>query len=317
MEMEGKVNPELRPAFSALPDLNLDDLAEIRRVMARIVEQLQTAPHPDVVVSERYISGPEGDPDIKVRIYEPKERAEQKLLPGLLFIHGGGYIIGAAENEDPICYRFVTEANCVIVSVNYRLAPEHPFPAGPEDCYAALKWFAQNAGKLGVDPSRLAVAGASAGGGLTAAVSLLARDRQGPPIIFQMPLYPMIDDRNVTMSSYQITDKRVWCRDANIKAWKMYLGDQQKEDISSYAAPTRAVDMSGLPPTYTCVGELDPFRDETLDYVTRLSQAGVPTEFHLYPGCFHGFENLVPEAEISQRATDGYIQALRHALHST
>lgn len=311
--MEKKLNRELRSTFQALPEMNLDDLHTQRNM---VEEMLKIEPmDPNVHVFNQIIPGPEDNPEIRVRVYEPKKRTG--ILPGLLYIHGGGMIMGSPELTDSTCYSYTKSINCVIVSVQYRLAPEHPFPAGPEDCYAALEWFYENAHILGVDSSRIGIAGASAGGGLTLAVSLMARDRKGPPLLFQMPLYPMIDDRNITPSSYEITDKRVWCRDSNIRAWEMYLPSVQQADVSPYAAPSRATDFSSLPPTYTCVGDLDPFRDETLDLVTRLSQAGVPTEFVLYPGCFHGFESFAPEAEVSQRALKAIEDALRRGLYDT
>lgn len=310
--METKLNPELKSMFSVMPASRIfENLEETRNSMLELFLTSATT-HESVSISNRFITGPEGAPDVRIRIYEPIKK--DKVLPGLLWIHGGGYVLGTPEMNDDLCKRYVTEANCVVVSVDYRLAPENPYPAAIEDCYAALKWFAEHAEELGVDSFRLAIAGASAGGGLTAALSLLARDRQGPPIVFQMPLYPMIDDRNNTQSSSEITDERVWNRDSNMKGWAMYLGTNQEEDVSPYAAPARATDFSGLPPTYTCIGDLDPFRDETIDYIVRLRQSGVPVEFHLYPGCFHGFEVLVPQAEISQRATREYVQALKRAL---
>ncbi|SDI56535.1 alpha/beta hydrolase [Natribacillus halophilus] len=308
--MESKVHPTLRPIFSEMPAMHFDQLEEVRAAMLEMA--MATPVNQSVSITDRFIPSVEGADDIRVRIYEPAMKNE--TLAGLLWIHGGGYILGSPEMHDSLCQRFVTEADCIVVSVDYRLAPESPFPVPVDDCYAALKWLSENADELWIDPTRLAVGGVSAGGGLTAAVSLLARDREGPSISFQMPLYPMIDDRNTTPSSYEITDERVWNRDLNIKAWDMYLGADNKEEISPYAAPARATDLSGLPPTYTCVGELDPFRDETIDYVARLNRAGVPTEFHLYPGCFHGFEGYIPQAEVSQRAETEYVRALQQAM---
>lgn len=311
--MENRMDPELRSTFSVLPELNLDDLHTQREMMNEMLE----APPEDsnIKVTERFIPGPADNPEVRVKIYEPVKK--DGLLPGLLYIHGGGMVLGSPEMTDGVCYSYVKEVNCVIVSVQYRLAPEHPFPAGPEDCYAALKWFYDHANELGVDSSRLGVAGASAGGGLTLAVSLMTRDRQGPPLIFQMPLYPMIDDRNTTPSSHEITDKRVWCREHNLKAWDMYLGNGGNDNVSPYAAPARATDFSGLPPTFTFIGDLDPFRDETIELVAKLSQAGVPTEFTLYPGCFHGFEVFVPDADVSKRSVASMMSALKRGLHQT
>lgn len=312
--MEERLHPELKAMFSALPEVvyTRENLAAKRKEMQEFAAGMAASlPVNDAVLtSERYVPGAAGDPDVRIKIYEP--RVKNEPLPGVLYIHGGGYILGSADMMDPALQQLVSELGCVIVSVDYRLAPEHPFPAPLEDCYAALQWFSENAEELGCDSSRIAVAGPSAGGGLTAAVSLLARDRNGPSILFQMPLYPMLDDRNMTRSSNEINDGRVWNKAKNRLGWEMYLGG--KDDVSQYAAPARATDLSGLPPTYTCVGDLDPFRDETIDYVSRLTQAGVPTEFHLYPGCFHGFEEYFPSAGVSRRAVMEYQAALRRAL---
>ncbi|MDP4095588.1 alpha/beta hydrolase [Paenibacillus sp. P96] len=313
--MEEKLHPELKELFSVLPEViyTRENLGAKRKEMHEMFAGLAASlpVNDEVLTSERYVPGAAGDTDVRIKIYEPK--VEDEILPGILYIHGGGYILGSADMMDHAMQQLVSELNCVIVSVDYRLAPEHPFPAPLEDCYAALQWFSEHAEELGVNSSRIAVVGASAGGGLTAALSLLARDRKGPSIAFQMPLYPMLDDRGTSKSSNEITDERVWSKAKTQLGWEMYLEDNR--EVSPYAAPARATDLSGLPPTYTCVGDLDPFRDEIIDYVLRLTQAGVPTEFHLYPGCFHGFEEYAPAAEISQRFVKEYKEALKRALH--
>ena len=312
--MKNRIDPELRETLELFPPLDLDNLEATRQGMAEMSKMNEIPVDESVVISDKMVPGPADNPSVGVRIYEPKNKIE--TLPGLLWIHGGGYVLGTAKDNDYLCQRFVKEANCVVVSVDYRLAPEHPYPAGLEDCYAALQWFSDQASELGVDPSRIGVAGQSAGGGLTAALALLARDRKGPELCFQMPLYPMIHDRNDTPSNREITGNMVWNYDLNEKGWTMYLdGKNGTDDVSPYAAPSRATDLSNLPYTYTCIGQLDPFRDETLDYVTRLCRAGVDVEFHLYPGCYHGFEGTVPTANISQRAVNEYIGAVKHALN--
>lgn len=308
---EDQVHPELRAVFLRSPGLSLEDLNRVRKASLEAVEPYEDAA---ILVRDRWVPGPPNDPDVLVRIYAPRVLRSERL-PCVLWIHGGGYILGSMKQENAICQRLVWDLGCVVVSVDYRLAPENPFPAGLQDCYAALQWTADHALELGIDASRLAVAGNSAGGGLTAALALLCRDRGGPKICFQMPLYPMIDDRHRSPSSRQITDSRVWNRQHNLTAWSMYLGKQPGgDDVSPYAAPARAVNLAGLPPGYTCVGELDVFRDETIEYVARLNQAGVPTELHVYPGCFHGFEFSVPDAAVSQRAQAEYIAALGRGL---
>ncbi|WP_424767558.1 alpha/beta hydrolase [Paenibacillus sp. sgz302251] len=308
MDFESRVLPELRPLLALFPQMNLPDDLQLIRSFPK--PEMEKSPH--VITNSRIIPGPAGE--LMVKIYEPADRPGTSL-PALLWIHGGGYVLGHPDSDDALCERFVMEAGCMVVSVDYRLAPEHPYPAAIDDCYAALKWTADSAGELNIDLNRIAIAGASAGGGLTAALSLVARDKGGPAVSFQMPLYPMIDHRNVTPSSHEITaSNAIWNRDRNIAGWSMYLGEHAAGEISPYAAPARAESYAGLPPTYTCVGQLDPFRDETMEYVTRLAQAGVDVEFHLYPGCVHGFEALFPQAEISQLASKSYVDALKKSF---
>ncbi|MDG5789876.1 alpha/beta hydrolase [Evansella sp. AB-P1] len=313
-----KIHPDLKQKFSEMITLDFDwetiDMEEARRLVNARNAGNPIPTDKSVTITNKYIPGPSGAPDIQLRIYKPTEHDE--FLPGILWIHGGGYMFGKVESDDYLCQKFVSEARCVVVSVDYRLAPENPFPAPLEDCYTSFLWLHEKAQELSVDRSRIAIAGPSAGGGLTAALALLVRDRKGPSIVFQMPLYPMIDHRSTTPSSYEIMDHRVWSRKKNIHAWKMYLGEHLHGEISPYASPALATDLSGLPPTYTCIGTLDLFRDETIDYVKRLNQAGVPTEFHLYPGCFHAFERVEVNAEVSKRAVNQYIQVLKSALGS-
>ena len=310
--MENRIDPELRETLLLMPPLDLKNLQATREGLAAIA---QPAPIADnISIENKMIQGPGENDSLRIRIYKPKGKEEN--LPALLWIHGGGYVLGAPEGDDLLCQRFVNEANCIVVSVDYRLAPEYPYPTPLEDCYTALKWVADHVKDLGIDSTRIGVAGASAGGGLTAALALLARDRSYPNLCFQMPLYPMIDDRNNTPSALEITGHMVWNHDLNQNGWEMYLnGDNGSENISQYAAAARAEDLSGLPFTYTCVGQLDPFRDETLQYVTRLCQAGVDVEFHLYPGCYHAFESFVPTAAISQRAATEYVEAAKYVLN--
>ncbi len=311
--MKNKYNvlKELVPILEASPVIDLEkDLPSARAIPVAAVSHSAS-----VRTTTCTIKGPETD--LLVKIYEPKDE-KQERKPGLFWIHGGGYVLGHPDVDDGICERFVLEAKCAVISVDYRLAPEHTYPAAIEDCYAGLKWMADNAETLHIDKSRIAIAGPSAGGGLTAALALLARDRGGPQVMFHMPLYPMIDNRNETPSSFEIntvTMPKAWNRENNQTAWRMYLGELSGE-IPPYAAPARAGDLTGLPPAYTCVGQLDPFRDETLQYVARLMQAGVPVEFHVYPGCFHGFDASSNNAKISEQARKEYIQALKRAFQN-
>ncbi|RDH79134.1 alpha/beta hydrolase [Mycolicibacterium moriokaense] len=232
----------------------------------------------------------------------------------VLYLHGGGMIfslehIGAMY--DLAVRRYVAEAGVPMLVVDYRVAPEHPHPTPVEDCYAALRWLAANSTELGFDPGRLAVMGDSAGGGLAAGVCLMARDRGGPRIAAQMLIYPMLDDRPATPDP-ALQAYLTWSYRDNLTGWGALLGDDAGGgDIPAYAAPARAADLAGLPDAYIDVGDLDIFRNEDIAYARRLSDAGVPTEFHLYPGCPHAFEALAGGAEVSNRAMNDRIRRLR------
>jgi acetyl esterase/lipase len=232
----------------------------------------------------------------------------------VLYLHGGGMIFGlehVGRVYDLAVRDYVAASGVPMLVVDYRLAPEHPHPTPVEDCYAALRWLTENASALGVDPTRIAVMGDSAGGGLAAGVSLLARDRGGPHIAQQLLIYPMLDDRTHTPDP-QLLPFLTWTYDDNVTGWAALLGDNAGTDaVSPYAAPARATDMSGLPDTYIDVGDLDIFRDEDIAYARRLSDARVPTELHLHPGCPHAFEALARGADISQRAIGDRVRRLR------
>lgn len=249
-----------------------------------------------------------------MRIYRPEDA--QGSLPAVLWIHGGGMVLGNIDQDDLFCKAIAKDVDCTVVSVEYRLAPEHPDPAPLEDCYSTLRWLASNAVEIGADASRIVIGGASAGGGLAAGLALLARDRDEVNVAFQLLIYPMVDDRNITPSSQAITHPSVWNREANIAGWRAYLGGEiGADDVSPYAAPARASDLSGLPPAYLAVGELDLFLDEDIDYTQRLLQAGVSTELHVYPGAFHGSDMFVADSELSQRWVADRNDALKRALH--
>ncbi len=264
-------------------------------------------------VTRRAVPGPAGDPDVELLILTPHDADHP--LPGIYHIHGGGMIVGDSTTGVDVLQDWATEVPSVIVSVEYRLAPEHPHPAPVEDCYAGLEWTAKHAAELGIDPSRLIVAGASAGGGLTAAVALLARDRGGPALAGQLLLCPMLDDRNDTPSTLQMAGRGVWDRTANDTGWTALLGPARGgPDVSPYAAPARATDLSGLPPAFIDVGSAETFRDEDVAYATRIWQAGGQAELHVWPGGFHGFDLLVPQAAISREARAARLRWLRRLL---
>lgn len=316
MNFIDRVDPQLRDALDLFPP-DLLDLTDIPSTRTKLAELFGAIPLPvidGVQSTDHHVPGPPNAPEVLVRVYEPADRPA--TLPALLWIHGGGYVLGSVEDDDIRARVLAKRINCVVASVDYRLAPEHPFPAPVEDCYAALKWLAANADALDVDPKRIAIGGASAGGGLTAGLALLARDRGEVNVAFQLPIYPMIDDTNTTPSSHAITEPRVWNRQSNLLGWQAYLGQEPgSDDVSPYAAAARATDLAGLPPAYIPVGELDLFLDENITYAQRLMQAGVPTELHIYRGCYHGSDVFAPDADASQRFISGCEQALIRALH--
>lgn len=299
--LEEKIHPQLKEGFMKLPEMSItrENLDEVRKSLTP-----STMPKNERVEVYDEIIGN----GLRVQVYKPK--TEQKEYPALLWLHGGGHIVGSPESNVYFAVGIADALSCIVVAPDYRLAPEHPYPADVEDCYAALVWMTEN---LPVRKDRITVAGNSAGGGLTASVALMARDSKGPEICFQMPLYPMLDCRNNTPSSYQIQDHRVWCRDFNVLSWEWYLAGVSG-DVPAYASPALAEDLSGLPPAYMMVGGLDPFRDETITYAQRMLEAGVPVELHVIPGATHGFEGAFAEAEVSMKAMNEYLNALAEAL---
>lgn len=315
MSRRDLIDPDVREPLDQLLEVmpggfnSIPDIVQRRAAVTQMLAALEIPPNPNVTSEDRMVPGPDGAPDIKVRIYRPVDATG--TLPGIYFIHGGGMILGDIDGEDAVATSICEQVDAVVVSVEYRLAPEHPYPAPVEDCYAGLAWMARHAAELRVDPDRLAVYGGSAGGGLTIATSMLARDRAFPALRFQMPIYPMIDDRNETPSSHEITDVGLWDRAGNIEAWKWYLGDGKPDQ---YAAPARAEDLAGLPPTYIDVGTLDLFRDEDITFAMRLMAAGIPTELHVSPGAYHAAEVFAPAAPLSERIWTRRFEALRRAL---
>jgi acetyl esterase len=294
--MTYRFDPELVPWVAMMPTLDVADLAAARAEMAAAAERSASyqASVPLTAV-DRLVPGPEGSPDVRVRVYALAPRTKPR--PGLLYIHAGGFVLGSIDTDSARAQEFAATAGAVVVSVDYRLAPEHPFPAGLHDCFAALEYLAKNAAELGVDPQHIGVAGISAGGGLAAATALLARDRGGPELCMQYLGNPELDDRLQTHSMRTYTDTPVWHRSSAALSWQYYLGGQPP---TQYAAPARAADLAGLPPAYVDVCEFDPLRDEGIEYAQRLVQAGVHAELHLYPGTFHG-SSMIPGAAVAGR----------------
>ena len=314
------VDPEIVPMLDLFPSINLttETLPQTRAFLNEMNAQLSAGvpDFPDIAVSERHIPGPQGAPDVRVLVYLPKNVSTS--VPALLWIHGGGYVIGNADQADAQIKAIVTATGCAAVSVDYRLAPETPHPGPVEDCYAALKWLHVNANDLGVDATRIAIGGDSAGGGLTASLALLTRDRGEVPLVLALLIYPMLDDRTVTsLEPHPYTGEYIWTPDSNRFGWTSLLGQEPGgANVSPYAAAARAEKLEGLAPTFIGVGTLDLFLEEDIEYARRLIRAGVPTELHVYPGAFHAFP-LAAEAKVSQAFVRDQLNALARAFNKS
>jgi len=314
--------------------------AELAGVLAVIAEALPSALTPDLIpllrqpnpampppsdedlrrdgafeVAEQLVPGPPGAPEVSLLICRPA--GVTTPVAAVYHTHGGGMIIGDNRVGVLPVLDWAEELSLAVVSVEYRLAPECPHPGPVDDCYAGLLWTAEHAGDLGIDPDRIVVAGASAGGGLAAALALMARDRGGPHLAGQMLMCPMLDDRNDTPSSRQMAGLGVWDHTANQTGWTALLGDARGgPDVSPYAAPARAADLSGLPPAFIDVGSAETFRDEDVAYASRIWQAGGIAELHVWPGGFHGFAMMAPDAGVSRQARAAQLSWLRRLLGS-
>lgn len=308
-----RVDPDLLPLLDTFPAFELTEaiLPFMRGRPARF--QVRPEDLARTSLERRSVPGPAGAPQVEVLIYRPQQASGP--LPCILHIHGGGYVAGAAADNEAVHRPLAADLACCIVSVEYRLAPETPFPGPVEDCYAALAYVFDHAGDLGIDPARIGLMGESAGGGLAAGLALLARDRGEYPLAFQHLIYPMIDDRTcITTDPHPFAGAFVWTPQANAFGWRALLGqDPGAEGVSPYAAAARAADVSGLPPTYIATGALDLFLEEDLAFAQRLMRAGVPVELHVYPGAFHGFQ-WAAEARVSQTAARDSRDALARAM---
>ena len=316
LDLEAYLDADHLAALNALPVRQdpADHLAR-RAAMEKLRATMPDVPLPDgVSVQDHMAPGPYGAPDVMVRLYRPASLPAN--APALYWIHGGGMVVGNVQMNDQYCAGIAEELNVLVASVEYRLAPEHPFPEPIEGCYAGLRWLASSADELGLDRSRLAIGGGSAGGGLAAALALIAHDRAEVEVCFQLLVYPMLDDRNTTRSSHAIVDPRIWNRVSNLAGWNAYLsGKAGDDDVPPYAAPARAAELAGLPPAYINVGTLDLFVDEDIAYAQALLAANVPTELRVYPGAFHGSPSLVPDSELSRRWRRDELSALDRALN--
>jgi acetyl esterase/lipase len=293
---------ELEAFIPLFPPADLTDPVTARKGLAELAA---AAPAPDtrgMEIEDRVVPA---DPDVPVRIYRP-----YPAQGAIVWLHGGGFVMGDLATEHPWAVRVADGSGALVVSVGYRLAPEHRFPAALDDAYAVLTWTAKHAAELGIDPGRIAIGGHAAGAGLAAAVALRARDQQGPPIRFQLLNQPQLDDRQETWSARHFTDTPFMTRDKAAASWRHYLGSAA---ASPYAAPARADNLSGLPPAYIASAEFDPNRDEAIDYAQRLLHASVPVDLHQWPGTFHGSQAIL-SADVSQRQIAELATALGRAL---
>lgn len=309
------VEPEVRNFIEAYqkPELSLPSLPKLRAFARNLFQQNKRPPAAGVHVYREVAPGFEKGPDVPVVVYAPSRDTAQPRA-ALLHIHGGGYVAGSPEAEAEWSEWLVRELGCVVIAPQYRLAPDTPHPGPVTDCYSALVWLRERAKELAVDPERIGVFGGSSGGGLAAAVALMARDRKHIPLSTQCLLYPMLDDRTgVGSDTNPYAGEYVWTISDNIFGWRSLLGREPGGGgVSAYASPARATDLTGLPETYIWVGALDLFVDESIEYARRLLRAGVPTELHVYPGVTHG-NILVADAPSSKVCRAEMLRALQRS----
>jgi len=279
---------------------NIKKLNQTRKIYYRFQNKLNIKEtNKTINIKHQYIQV-SNNKKIRLDIYSPKKVINK--IPCLLWIHGGGMVLGDAKYEKLRAINYVKKLNCTVVCVNYRLAPEFPYPCGLEDCYDSLEWVTNNSVTLKINKERISVGGASAGGGLAAGLCLLNRDRKKFKIKFQLLIYPMINDKNVDYKNQSKPDAEIWTRKSNYYAWKFYLKNFENEKkIPIYAAPHRAKNLTKLPPAFIGVGSKDLFFEENLEYAKKLVKAGVKIELHTYANGYHGFDSSAPNAEISKR----------------
>ncbi|HEX4936740.1 MAG TPA: alpha/beta hydrolase [Gemmatimonadaceae bacterium] len=308
MTTPAQFHPDLHALARWLPRGLSPRLLRVLRLVTRLAPNVRLPP--GVNVHDERVPGHAGAPDVRVRVYMPSARSGRG--PALLWIHGGGYVIGKPEQDDLLCAKYAVDLGLLVTSVDYRLAPEHPFPAPLDDCYAALKWLSQRAD---VAPDRIAIAGASAGGGLAAALAQRACDVGEIRPAFQALLYPMLDDRTATRTDLDGANHRLWNDRSNLFGWTSYLGQAPgKTDVPAHAVPGRRIDLRGLPPAWIGVGTFDLFHDEDVSYANRLREAGVPCELLVVPGAFHGFDAVARTASVARTFTTNHLDAVRRAL---
>ena len=308
--MHSLIDPELLDNYDKSAGFDLRHLDTFKPACDK-QELANLKDDPDVHIYEKMIPGPEGAPDIKLRIYEPTDRTAEPLPCGMFF-HGGGFLFGSVYRQNDMCVRMCKNVNMVVVSVEYRLSPMYKAPAPIEDAYVALLWVDKNHKEIGIDNTKIAITGLSAGGCVTAALALMTRDRKGPKPVLQIPLYAMLDHKADTCSQHAITSEKVWCYNYSKIAWDTYI--EKGTELNYYISPILAEDLSNLPPVFSFIGTVDPLLDENIEYWNKLIRAGIPVEYHIFPGCYHSFEIAVPDSHYGKMAYELMYSALRRAF---
>jgi acetyl esterase/lipase len=268
--------------------------------------------HKGINYKEVFINRHKDDSPLRVCIYSPLVLT--KNAPGILWIHGGGYAMGTPELSSKMISKFIKQSGCVVVAPDYRLSLDSPYPAALEDCHDALLWMKNKANELNINENQLIVGGESAGGGLTVALSMYERDNNGVKIAFQIPLYPMLDDQMINESAKD-NNAPIWDTRTNQLAWDLYLGKLKSDEVPYYAVPARAINYSNLPPAITFVGDLEPFKDETIKYINELKKVDIPVFFEVFEGCYHGFDRINPFARVSKQANSFLLKSFEYALN--
>lgn len=307
-----EIHPQLRfiAAFKPRLKLNRTSSALIKRALPWVIWPRSNR---DVAIENVWINRQDVHPQLRLRVYRPKNAANPS--PTMLWLHGGGYVLGTPEMNDRTCIEFARSLGLVVISVDYRLAPAHPFPAALEDAWAALNWMAVHAQELALDPARIAIGGVSAGGGLAAALAQLACDREDIQPAFQLLIYPMLDDRTVLRDDIRDKDFLVWPHSSNRFGWESYIRQPCGENhVPPYAVPARRDNLSGLPPVWIGVGTLDMFHDEDVGYAKRLRDSGIEVTLDVVPGAFHGFDVLRPRSALASAFREAQMAALKKSL---
>jgi acetyl esterase/lipase len=311
-----RFHPDLHNSARFIPRFSWSaPLVRVINFLARVRGVPKPPQVAGVDIEDVLLHGAPGVPALRVRLYRPKD--VHGPLPAMLWIHGGGFLFGAPEFDEPGNIETARELGILIAAVDYRLAPQHPFPAPLQDCHTGLAWLYGSAAALGVDPKRIAIGGSSAGGGLAAALALKARDAGAIPVAFQLLLYPMLDDRTVLRTDLADDNLRLWDTASNRYGWTSYLAaDPGSAGVSAYAAPARCTDLKGLPPAWLGVGTYDLFLDEDLAYAQRLKDAGVACEVRVVEAAYHGFDAVSRKAPVAREFRASYLAALKHALRA-